>query len=125
MSIMAYILQCKAIIIPGAHPLDDGECTVDKVPGFIKDDHIFKYGNRGWTRLEAMVGYVCSALKQQEAPPIYFVHRNQSNQQCEMQRLDYLLDPEKLPSRGELTNDRDRKPIKATEDAMLAAMRKK
>jgi WD40 repeat protein len=77
-----------------------------------------RYGERGWTRLEAMSFYSISTLKQVETPEIWVAAGDGASF---LQRFSYVL--AELPSKGVLFSEGDRQYIKTHEDAFLREMR--
>jgi len=118
-SLLAYVLQCKWILIPGAQALLPGELTVDKVPG-VDGQKEKQYGARGWTRLESMGAFMCSVLRREDQPPIYNIYRERGVEwEYVFTKLRYSLHPAHLPSEGTLTKETDRPGVlKLTEDLL-------
>jgi len=109
-SLRGYITLCDAVLIPASAVPEGAEHTVDMVPG--------GYGDRGWTRLEAMSMYAVSALKQVEAPEIWVAAGDGA---CFLERFDYVL--KELPSAGVLFSEADREYIRGHETAFVEQMK--
>ena len=84
-SLRGYVSVCNALLIPSPHKPEEGAFTVDRVPG--------GYGDRAWTRLESLVWFFMSTLKQEDTPELWVAAEVDATY---LERFEFLLDPNKV-----------------------------
>ena len=112
-SLRGYLSVCDAVIIPYPQPLRaDASRSVDVLE---------VYGERGWTRLEALVAYGVGILKGLETPELWIVCDDSVDSASavgppgpRLERLEFSLDPDHLPAseKSILKSEADRPAIK-------------
>jgi hypothetical protein len=105
-SLRGYVTVCDAVLVPYPEPPAKGATTVAELS---------VYGERGWTRLEAMVAYVGGLLKGLDFPELWVTWGAGDGGQVELRRFEYSLDEEHLPAscgKEFLKDERDRDALK-------------
>ena len=112
-SLRGYLSVCDAVVIPYPQPLRaDASRSVDVLK---------VYGERGWTRLEALVAYGVGILKGLETPELWMVCDDSVDSASavgppgpRLERLEFSLDPDHLPAseKSILKSEADRPAIK-------------
>jgi len=102
-SLIGYMCRCSLVMIPTSTKPDFP--TVHRMPS--------EYGERAWTRLEALGCYVQGLLNDQK-PELYF-----SAPGNHVDKLDYVLLPHTMPSSGILAEETDRSVILRHETVLL------
>jgi hypothetical protein len=112
-SLRGYLSVCDAVVIPYPQPLRaDASRSVDVLE---------VYGERGWTRLEALVAYGVGILKGLETPELWIVCDDSVDSASavgppgpRLERLEFSLDPDHLPAseKSILKSEADRPAIK-------------
>lgn len=108
-SLLGYMTRCEFVIIPTLVQPD--HLTVHRLPG--------DYGIRAWTRLESLCFYVMSLLDKEagrDRPELWY------SAPQNVEKLDYVLLPYAMPSRGALFTEDDRKTVAKQENALLHAL---
>ena len=113
-SLMGYSALCEMMLVP--YPEKEGAAEDDTL--LLPNPHWVPggYGARAFCRLESFTFYVLSLLRQ-ELPGIYACSPVSG-----VQRLDYLLQANLLPSEGALYSESDREHIRAHEKTLLDAL---
>ena len=109
-SLLGYAALCELVLIPC---LEDPQFPVA---------HMVQggYGERAWTRLEAFCFYVLSLLRGMPAPLLYYAAPS-----CHVNRLEYNILPDSMPSNGILFLESDRGAILNHERTLLDALHQK
>ena len=101
-SLRGYVTVCDTVLVPYPKPPPEGAKTIAQLE---------VYGDRAWTRLEALVCYVVGVLKGLDAPELRVAWRGEEGV-LGLRLLDYSLDDEHLPEKGVLKENKDREEIK-------------
>ena len=108
-SLRGYLSVCDAVIIPYPKPPSAGASR--------SVDVLEVYGERGWTRLEALVEYCVGILKGSLAPELWVTWqdgREEGPSGMRLERFEFSLDPDLLPASETsiLKSEADRPAIK-------------
>lgn len=94
-SLRGYLSVCDAVIIPYPEPPSNASRSVDVLR---------VYGERGWTRLEALVVYGVGILKGSPAPELWVAWAEEAGKTggdaggTRLERFEYSLDADHLPA---------------------------